>query len=211
MRWAAAVWLAVWLPAYAAVWGWANFLHLCDIAVVLTCVGLWRGSSLLLSSQAVASTVVDLVWTIDVAWRLLFGKHLVGGTEYMWDPRFPLWVRLLSVFHLFWPVLLLWALRHVGYDRRGWVLQSAIAAALLVLARFAAPARNINFAYRDPLFRRAWGPAPVHLAVILLGLVALIYWPTHLVLGRLLPRSACGSRPSLCSPPPRSPSEGLRL
>lgn len=187
MRWAAALWLAVWLPAYCAVWGWSNFLHLCDVTVILTCVGLWRGSSLLLSSQAVASIIVDLAWSVDVAWRLLFGKHLIGGTEYMWDARFPLWVRLLSGFHTFWPALVLWALGRVGYHRRGWAVQSAIAAALLVASRLIAPGQNINFAFRDPLFDRAWGPAPVHLAVILLGLVVIIYWPTHRVLVRLFP------------------------
>jgi hypothetical protein len=190
LRWAALVWLAVWLPAYAKVWGWANFLHLCDVTVILTCVGLWRGSSLLLSSQAVASIVVDLAWTLDVAWCLVSGKHLIGGTEYMWDARFPLWVRLLSVFHALWPVLLVWALRRVGYDRRGWLLQSAIAAVLLALSRLAQPALNINFAYRDPLFGRAWGPAPVHLAVILTGLILVIYWPTHLILARFLASTA---------------------
>ncbi len=42
------MWLAVWLPAYWRVWGWANFLHLCDVTVILTCVGLWFGNSLLL-------------------------------------------------------------------------------------------------------------------------------------------------------------------
>jgi len=190
LRWVAVLWLAVWLPAYWRVWGGANFLHLCDVTVILTCVGLWFGNSLLLSSQAVASLVVDLAWTLDVAWRLVLGKHLIGGTEYMWDARFPLWVRLLSVFHLFWPLLVVWTLRRVGYDRRGWLLQSAIAAVLLVLSRLLQPALNINFAYRDPLFGRAWGPAPVHLAVILLGAIVVIYWPTHLVLARVLPKAA---------------------
>ncbi len=189
LRWVAVLWLAVWLPAYWRVWGWANFLHLCDVTVILTCVGLWFGNSLLLSSQAVASLVVDLAWTLDVTWRLVLGKHLIGGTEYMWDARFPLWVRLLSVFHLFWPLLVVWTLRRVGYDRRGWLLQSAIAAVLLVVSRLVQPALNINFAYRDPLFGRAWGPAPVHLAVILLGVIVVIYWPTHLVLARVLPKT----------------------
>ena len=191
MRWAAAAWLAVWLPAYWAVWGSRNFLHLCDITVVLTCAGLWLGNSLLLSSQAVASIVVDLLWTLDAASRLLAGRNLIGGTEYMWDARFPLWVRLLSLFHVFWPVLVVWAVRRVGYDRRGWILQSAIAAALLVAARLLAPAQNINYAFRDPIFGRAWGPAAAHLAVIWLSLVAAIYWPTHRVLAHLLAPSPC--------------------
>jgi hypothetical protein len=187
IRWAALLWLAVWLPAYGHVWGWANFLHLCDIAVVLTCLGLWRGDALLISSQAVSSILPDLAWCVDVAWRLFFGRHLVGGTEYMWDAHFPLWVRLLSLFHLVLPALLLWAVRRAGYDRRGWLVQSAFSVLLLGVSRLFGPALNLNYAYQDPFFHRAWGPAPVHLAVIFWGMIALVYWPTHLALAKILP------------------------
>jgi hypothetical protein len=62
-----------------------------------------------------------------------------------------------------------------------------IAAVLLIFSRFLSPALNMNYAFRDPLFHRAWGPAPVHLAVILVGTVALLYWPTHALLSRKFP------------------------
>ena len=98
----------MWLPWTAAVYGFANFLNLCDLAVLLSVLGLWTRSALLLSSQALSSLVVDGLWVLDVSWRLAFGRHLIGGTEYMWDPRFPLELRLLSLFHVVLPVLLLW-------------------------------------------------------------------------------------------------------
>jgi hypothetical protein len=41
LRWFGLVWMVVWLPAYFRVWGWANLLHLCDVAVILTFVGIW--------------------------------------------------------------------------------------------------------------------------------------------------------------------------
>ncbi|MFL5380440.1 MAG: hypothetical protein ACJ787_21190 [Myxococcales bacterium] len=187
-RWAALLWLLVWIPVYASVWGFANFLHLCDVAVILTCAGLWTGSALLLSSQAVSSLVTDLLWDIDAGSRLLAGTHVFGGTEYLFDPSFPLAVRLLSLFHVVWPALLLWSLGRVGYDRRGFPLQVALASVLLVGSRFAGPALNLNYAFRDPIFHRSFGPAPVHLAVSILGLAALIYLPAHLGLARLFPR-----------------------
>jgi hypothetical protein len=182
LRWVALAWIVVWLPAYVHVWGWTNLLHLCDIAVILACAGLWWASPLLISSQAVSLLVAGFLWCLDVGWRLATGGYLVGGTEYMWDARYPLWVRLLSLFHLGLPIALLWGLRKIGYDRRGLVTQSTIAAGLLVASRFLPAALNLNYAYRDPLLHRAWGPAPVHLAVTLLGLVAVLYWPTHLFL-----------------------------
>ncbi len=186
MRWAAVAWLAVWVPAYASVWGWTNFLHLCDIAVILTCAGLWFGSPLLLSSQAVSSILVDLAWDLDVGWRLLSGKHLVGGTEYMWSEQVPLAVRLLSLFHVVWPVLLVWSLGRVGYDRRGFPLQVGIALCVLATSRALGQATNLNFAFRDPIWARSFGPAPIHLAVMLGGLVCLVYLPVHFGLMRAL-------------------------
>jgi hypothetical protein len=187
IRWVTVLWLLVWVPAYAAYWGWANFLHFCDAAVLLACIGFLRGNALLLSSQAVSSLVPDLLWCLDAGWRLLSGRNLVGGTEYLWDARVPLWVRLLSLFHVVLPFLLVMALRRTGYDRRGWALESSIAAALLVVSRFVAPARNLNFAFADPVLHSALGPAPVHLAIILFATVGIIYWPTHWVLARLFP------------------------
>jgi hypothetical protein len=108
LRWVGLLWMVVWLPAYFRVWGWANLLHLCDVAVILTFVGIWLANPLLLSSQAVGSLAAGLFWILDAGWRLTTGRFLVGGTDYMWDARYPLWVRLLSTFHVGLPLVLLW-------------------------------------------------------------------------------------------------------
>jgi hypothetical protein len=187
VRWVSLVWLAVWVPSYALYWGWANFLHLCDIAVLLACIGFACSNVLLLSSQAVSSLIGDLLWCLDAGWRLFAGRHLTGGTEYMWDTRFPLWVRLLSLFHVVLPMLLLAALRRAGYDRRALLLQSGIAMVLLVVSRFLGPTQNLNYAFADPIFHRAFGPAPIHLALILAALLGIIYCPTHVLLARAFP------------------------
>ena len=98
-RWIGLAWLAVWVPAYWSFYGPVVFLNLCDIAIILTCVGLWRGSALLLSSQAVSSLVVDFAWCLDLAWRWITAHRLIGGTEYMWDPAYPVWLRPVPVPH----------------------------------------------------------------------------------------------------------------
>lgn len=185
LRWGVLLWLLVWAPVYVKAWGWQNMVHLCDVGAIIACIGIWMQIPLLFSSQAVGSLLVGVLWGLDVGWRLLTGRHLVGGTDYMWDTRYPLWIRLLSTFHLGLPLVLLWAMRIMGYDRRALALQSVIAAVLLIFSRFLSPALNMNYAFQDPLFHRAWGPAPVHLAVIFSGMLALLYWPTHLLLVRL--------------------------
>lgn len=187
LRWSALVWLLVWFPIYWHAWGAANFLHLCDVAVILTCIGLWSGNVLLISSQAVSSLLIDVTWALDAAWRYFLGHHLIGGTEYLFDARFPLSVRVLSLFHLVMPPLLLWSLHRVGYDRRGWPLQSVIAMVLFIASRFTDPAKNLNFAFRDAFFLRTWGPAPIHIAISLLLLIFVVYFPTHLLLKTLFP------------------------
>jgi hypothetical protein len=194
LRWAALCWLVVWTSAYWWTYGWENFLKLCDIAIILTCVGLWLGSSLLLSSQAVSSLVIDILWCADFVLYGLFGFHVVGGTEYMWDQSIPLFTRSLSFFHLLMPIVLIWSLRRVGYDRRGFRLQTVIAIVVLIVSRMMPTFMNLNFAHRDPIFGRSWEPAAFHLMLILLGLVGVVYVSTHQVLLRFLPpsRRECG-------------------
>lgn len=192
----------VWVPAYAQTWGWANFLLLCDVAMFLTFFGVWTRNRLLLSSQAVATLFAGVVWALDVGWRLVAGRHLYGGTEYMFDAAYPLWVRMLSTFHLWLPLLLLWTVRRIGYDARGWLLQSAITVPLVIAGRFFDSAKNMNFAFTDPVFDRQWGAAPMHIGVILFFIIATIYWPTNLVLLRLCPAlpKAGKAKTSLRSP-----------
>jgi hypothetical protein len=43
----------------------------------------------------------------------------------------------------------------------------------------------MNYAYRDPVFLRAWGPAPVHLAAAFIIIMAVAYWPAHFLLSWL--------------------------
>jgi hypothetical protein len=190
LRWLAMAWLVAWAAAYAHGYGWANFLQLCDLAVGLTCLGLWLGSPLLLGMQALSSLVIHLAWDLDVAWRVVTGRHLIGGTEYMFDSRFPLALRLLSLFHVAWPPLLWWALGQVGYDRRALLAQSLFAGLVIAVSPLAQPDGNLNFARRDPFVHRQWGSPALHVAVIVVALVALVYLPTHGLLLRARPRPA---------------------
>jgi hypothetical protein len=193
-RWAVLLWLLVWLPVNLQAWGWQNMMHFCDVGAVIACLGIFMQLPLLFSSQAVGSLIVGVLWSLDIVWRLVAGHHLVGGTEYMWDDHHALWIRLLSTFHIALPLVLLWAISKMGYDTRALALQSAIAAVLLIFSRFLSPALNMNYAFQDPLFHRAWGPAPVHLAIIFAGTVVFLYWPTHVLLGKTFASAAKANR-----------------
>ena len=198
-RWAALVWVLTWFPLYTWFWGWQNMLHLCDVSVVIACLGLWFRQSLLVSSQALLAPLVGVLWSLDVGWRIATGHHLVGGTEYMWDAHYALWVRLLSCFHIVLPVVLLWALEILGYDRRALVFETSITGILLIFSRLLSPQLNMNYAFQDPLLHCAWGPAPSHLMVILAGCIAIFFWPTHVVFLRAFP-AARGAGPAISNP-----------
>jgi hypothetical protein len=189
LRLCAGAWLLIWIPSYWHTWGASNFLQLCDIAVIFTCIGLITDSPLLISSQAVSSLLVDCAWIVDAASRCLFHRRLTGGTDYLFDAQYPLWVRLLSLFHVAMLILLLAMLGSIGYDRRGLQLQCAIAVFAFVASRFTNPAKNMNFAFTDPFFHRALGPPPVHVLVSVLFMVIVVYFPTHLFLSRFFSRT----------------------
>lgn len=190
LRWLGALWLAVYLPSYALAYGFTNFLFLCNLGVTITALGLLLGNRLLLSSQAVAAPAIGLAWALDAAFKLVTGDFLYGGTAYMWDPQYPLFTRLLSLYHLAWPLLLLFCLSRVGYDRRGLPFQIGVATLALAVARLATrPEDNVNFAFRDPFFGAQLGPAAVHVALTVAAL-ALLYTALDRTYRRLFPYPA---------------------
>jgi hypothetical protein len=183
-------WLAVWLPLYWRHYGPQNFLWFCDLANLAMGVALWLESPLLFSMQALSVLVVQVLYTVDLVGRAALGRHLLGGTEYMFDPAIPRAVRLASLFHVATPPLLLWALRRLGYDRRALPLQIAFGWAVLVLSFLAfGPERDLNWVW-GPYERPQAQVSPwLWFAGCLAGFPLLLWWPTHLALSRLAGRA----------------------
>jgi hypothetical protein len=101
----------------------------------------------------------------------------------MFDQAKPLEVRLLSLFHALMPVLLLWLIWRLGYDRRGWRLQSAIAWLLLPVTYFVTdPTKNINWIWEPFGIEQSLIPPRAFLLVEMVALPLLLYLPTHSVL-----------------------------
>jgi hypothetical protein len=188
-------WMAVWIPIYWVHNGPANFLWLCDTANLILLPALWLESALLVSSQAVGVLLVQLLWAIDFLGALATGSHLIGGTEYMFDDASPLWLRSLSLFHLAMPPLLLWGVWRLGYDRRGFRLETVLVWGLVLASLGADPERNLNWVWEP--FGRAQTLVPhgVYLAVLLAAYPLVVFLPTHLALKRWARRSA--GRPRL--------------
>ncbi len=176
------VWVMLWAPFYWRQYGAQNFLYFCDLGNFFIAAGLWLESPLIFSSQASGLLLFQTLYTIDLVGALLTGAHLIGGTEYMFDTSVPLLVRLLSLFHVVMPPLLLWAVWRLGYDSRGWKCQTLLTWMVVPVNYSWRPQFDINWA-RGPFFReQRMVPGLVYLIGYLIVVPLFVYWPTHLVL-----------------------------
>src|SRR5262245_9164103 len=89
--------MAVLVPTYWYYYGPTNFLYFCDVAIILTLVGIWRENALLISMCAAGIVLPQTVWVIDFVAQI-FGVSLLGMTAYMFQDT-SLFLRGLSLFH----------------------------------------------------------------------------------------------------------------
>jgi len=176
-------WLAVWAPVYWRQYGAQNFLYFCDLGNFLIAVGLWLESRRILSWQAVGLLAFQTIYVLDLLGAYLFRRHFIGGTEYMFDPGIALWIRLLGLYHAAVPILLLWLIRHLGYDRSAWKWQVLTTCAVVPINYFWRPQFNVNWA-RGIGHQQHVIPGWLYLAGYLAVTTFLIYLPTHWALTR---------------------------
>jgi len=176
------IWVVAWIPVYWRQYGLQNFLYFCDLGNILVAFALWLESPLIFSWQATGLLLFQTLYTVDLVGAILSTRHIVGGTEYMFDPHVALVVRLLSLFHVLMPPLLLWGIWRVGYDRRGWKFQTLLTWIVVPINFFWRPQFNVNWA-RGPFFQEQHiVPALVYLLAYLVVVPLVVYWPTHVLL-----------------------------
>jgi hypothetical protein len=194
--------VAVLVPFYWRAYGPTNFLYYCDVALLMTLVALWTEWSLLASAPAVGILIPQALWQVDFLGSAV-GRPLVGLTAYMFNPDLPLFTRGLSFFHFWLPLFLLWVLARLGYDRRAFLTWTAIAWVLMPVCYFLLPGPpappppaegpnapvNVNYVYglsdEKP---QEWMPPLAWLALLMAGLPACVFLPTHLILRKVYRR-----------------------
>ena len=189
----ATIFLAILVPVYLHAYGPTNFLWFCDAALILTVIGMWLENSLLISACAVGILLPQCVWLADFGSQLL-GFRLLGLTGYMFDPQLSLFTRGLSLFHGWLPLLLVWLLFRLGYDRRALWVWTVIATVLVMTSYlFTPPAGapladpntpiNLNYVYGfNDQKPQTWVNQNLYVVLMLSGLWLLAFLPTHLVL-----------------------------
>ena len=188
--------LAVLVPVYWHSYGPTNFLWFCDAALILTVAGMWLESSLLISMCAVGILLPQALWLVDFGSQLL-GLRLLGLTSYMFDSHLPLFTRGLSLFHGWLPLLLVWLLHRVGYDKRGLPAWTGLAAGLVLVCYFFTPPAgahladpnipiNLNYLYgfndQQP---QTWINQNLYVLLWFGALWLVAFLPTHLALRKI--------------------------
>lgn len=185
--------LAVMIPVYWINYGPTNFLYFCDVALLLTLVGIWKEDALLVSLPAVGILLPQVLWCADFLMEL-FGGKLTGMTGYMFDENRSLFLRGLSLFHGWLPFLLVYLVWKLGYDRRALLGWSVTCVTLCLIAFFLLPAagaeladpklpRNINYVFgMDDAKPQSWMPPLAYLGTWIAALTGIVFIPTHFLL-----------------------------
>jgi hypothetical protein len=184
------VWVAAWTVVYPQYeLRHQHFLWMCHIGLYLMTAGLWLESPLIMSWQAVSLLLADIIWTIDLFSGLAFGVFPFGATTYMLSPEMPLLQRLISLFHVAVPPILIWSLWRLGYDRRALWAQLATSWSIFPLSYLLGNARdNINWVYGPFGSAQTWMPPVAFLFVAMVLYPLVVYLPTHLLLRALVSR-----------------------
>jgi hypothetical protein len=174
--------LGLWLKHY----GWRNLLWFSDIALIGAVPALWLESAALASVLAVLVLGVEIAWNADFALHLLTRRRIFGLTEYMFERERPLILRLLSLFHVPLPAVLLWMVAAWGYAAAV-ALPGAVAIAAVVLPAsrwYGSPEANINWTYGPGRVQSRLAPV-AYMALLFAAFVLLVFVPTDWLLRRL--------------------------
>lgn len=180
IRVAFTAWMLFWIPMVLWVYGPQNFLWLCNLAKFVILCALWTNNSLLVSSQAGTVSLVGAGWLLDLIPALITGGETAVFTGYMFNPEIPLIARVVSLYHVALPVLVIWLCVRIGYDSRGPWLQSLIGAlAIIATWLLTEPYRNINLIWQPPGPEVAWLPTPAIVVAAVILYPLLLYFPGH--------------------------------
>lgn len=190
--------MAVLIPVYWHYYGPTNFLYFCDVALILTLIGVWLDSALLISMCAVGILLPQTYWCIDFIVRA-FGVSLTGMTDYMFNPQTSLFLRGLSLYHGWMPFMLAYLVWKTGYDKRGFPAWTVVTWALILIAFFFLPPPrpnagltpvNINYVWgMSDAAAQTWVHPYVWIAIMMIGMPLLLFLPTQVFLTRFAPKA----------------------
>ncbi len=189
--------MAVLVPVYWHYYGPTNFLYFCDLALIITLIGISIESPFLISMCAIGILAPQAFWVADFLANLA-GLSFLGITDYMFNHDNSLFLRALSLYHGLLPFLLVYLVWALGYDRRALPAWTVLAWLVLPVCFFFMPPPNPNPGLTPVNINYVWGlsdsaaqnwvsPAEWFIG-LMIGLPFLLYVPTHFLLLRFAPK-----------------------
>lgn len=177
------------LAVYWFKYGPGNYLWFSDIALIVTIPALWMESSLLAGMMAVGVLLPEALWNLSFFARLLTGVRITGITDYMFEADRPLFLKVLSLFHLPLPIILVWLVWKLGYDPFALPAMTLLAWIVLPLSyALTNPEKNVNWIHGpggEGSRQTRFHPL-TYLGLLMAALPIVIYIPTHFLLLALL-------------------------
>jgi len=176
---AVSLFVMILVPTYWRAYGPQNFLWLSDVGLFITLVALWTDSRLLMSVAALETGLFELIWNIDFFYTLIFGVSKIKLADYMFDSVYSTKLRLLSLFHMFMPLIWISYLHTYGYDKSAiyyaipffWLV-------LLLMYYFTDPYKNINWIF-GPSLKNSKISQQKWLLIMFIGFPVFIFLPAH--------------------------------
>lgn len=182
------IFVAMLVPAYALEYGPVHFLWFSNVALIGGLLAAWLESPRLASMMAVAVALLEIPWVFDFLLSLaLGGSTPLGIVDYMYNPDIALHLRLLSLYHLLLPFVLLWMVWRLGYDREAWKIWVSAGCTILLLSVWLpSPERNINWVWGPWGQAQDWTSPYVWFGIVLTVCLS-AWWLTHRVLLAVMP------------------------
>lgn len=176
------IFVTILIIIYPYYYGVKNFLWLSDVGLFLTIIGLWTHSSLLISTAMVIVFLTELIWNIDFFGELVFKRNLIDLSDYMFDARYPMALRGISLFHVVMPLLWIWYLARFGYDTRAPYYATVLYwLDIGCVYFFTNPATNINWVFLPQVYKKLAISQRTWLILLIVGYPLLIIIPTHYI------------------------------
>ena len=175
--------ITIFIPVYWKELGLVNFLWCCDITLFALLVALWTKNNLLVSIGTICSLPLTILWNIDFFSILIFNHSIFKIAHYMFYDFVPLYVRGLSLFHVWLPPLLIWLLYRWNYNRKAFIWSSFLTWIVIPITYLVTePERNINCVHSFIKAGQNILPEWMLLIIFMTVLPIFVYYPMHWIL-----------------------------
>jgi hypothetical protein len=126
---------------------------------------------------------VEILWNIDFFYQLITRRNLLGIAYYMFDPKKTKFMRFLSLFHVFMPIIWIGCLYIWGYNSSALFFQVVLVWIIFIITYFVTePRKNINWIFMPRVRHWHWLRDEAWLIFMLIAYPILTMLPIHFLL-----------------------------